>query len=429
MEDTFKVRVDRIFGSLDSSSAASPPPASSLRSLWCLTDDEVERKEWNRDKGSPTEFEPEQSNGELRIEEVPSRGLGELEEDLEDLGDDDLDAEEGEGEPSSQSGKPDDYNDEEWEIKSSIGRDCTLDYEEEEDVFDKVAVGREKAGDRLYMKDVTDYGIHIDSGNELPSSFGEVNRDPRANYIAAKLRLKEDAEAAGKLDSLSVVEGNANSAANSRVQPAEDDANLKPILKRKDGQTDSKTRKRVRFDPECIEKAPAEAEDIQMETEEAAVTTEVSVPTKEFSSAVPDYIRNPSRYTYYTFDSSSDMDEQSNRQAYMDFLNTVRKAEGSDDETPADLPKSVMFVPRKKRNEAAETENGADSLQDKEEVSREVPGGHRRAIPIGIAAVGDQESEVSAMDEDETESAVNVRSSSKRAGRQYRVKSTSEADE
>lgn len=25
--------------------------------------------------------------------------------------------------------KPDDYNDEEWEVRSSIGLDCTLDYE------------------------------------------------------------------------------------------------------------------------------------------------------------------------------------------------------------------------------------------------------------------------------------------------------------
>lgn len=124
MEDTFKVRVDRIFGSLNSSSAASVSPASSLRSLWCLTDDEIERKEWNRDKGSPEpEFVPECMPNVPRIE-GPSR---ELEKDLDDLEEDDL--EEDEAEPSSRSRKPDDYNDEEWEIKSSIGRDCTLDYE------------------------------------------------------------------------------------------------------------------------------------------------------------------------------------------------------------------------------------------------------------------------------------------------------------
>lgn len=71
---------------------------------------------------------PRRSRGDFRDE---------LERDLEDLdddGDDDLADQEEEGEPrsrgsASQSDKPDDYNDEEWEIKSSIGRDCTLDYE------------------------------------------------------------------------------------------------------------------------------------------------------------------------------------------------------------------------------------------------------------------------------------------------------------
>ena len=99
MEDSFKVRVDKVFGSLNSSSS------SSLSSLWCLTDDEIERRQWNRDKTIP---QPQ------------------LEKDLQDLDDDDDDKD---LQGSESSKKPDDYNDEEWEIKSSIGRDSTLDYE------------------------------------------------------------------------------------------------------------------------------------------------------------------------------------------------------------------------------------------------------------------------------------------------------------
>ena len=56
----------------------------------------------------------------------------ELVKDLDDLDDEDVEEEEEEEEAlmsSIKGGKPEDYNDEEWEIKSAIGRDCTLDYE------------------------------------------------------------------------------------------------------------------------------------------------------------------------------------------------------------------------------------------------------------------------------------------------------------
>ncbi|KAK4783448.1 hypothetical protein SAY86_007822 [Trapa natans] len=422
MEDTFKVRVDRIFGSLNASSVASASSDSSLRSHRSLTDDEIERKEWNRDKGS---LEPECRPNGSRITEEPSHGLRELENDLDDLGDG---LEEDEEEPASPSGKPDDYNDDEWEIKSSIGRDCTLDYEEEEDVYDKVAVGREKAGERLYMKDFCDYGREIDSGNGLPFSFGNADRDLRANHMAAEVRLKEDAEADREKGTLTVLEGRSNSASRSWIKPSEDDRNLKSILKRKDGQMGSKPRKRVRFNALCIAEAPAMAEDTQMETRGAAASREAPVPSQKFSSAVPDYICNPSRYTHYTLDSSGDMDEQANRQAYMDMLNILKRSQNPEDETPRERPSSVIFVPRKRRKGDASNGNYADS-QVKVKVVEEVPN-HRKGLPVGIAIEDDHESGACAMEEDdEIAPAVNVGSSSRKAGRHYRVKPTSEVEE
>lgn len=111
MEESFKLRVDKIFGSLvHEPSAASP---SSLNTLWCLTDDEIERRTWNRDKGEP-EPEPD-SDSQPKYDE--------------DLDEDDDDVEEKDDLQRRGSSKPDDYNDEEWEVKSSIGLDCTLDYE------------------------------------------------------------------------------------------------------------------------------------------------------------------------------------------------------------------------------------------------------------------------------------------------------------
>ena len=51
-----------------------------------------------------------------------------LQKGLHDLDDDDDDDDEEEEEPRGVS-KPPDYDDEQWQIRAGIGRDCTLDYE------------------------------------------------------------------------------------------------------------------------------------------------------------------------------------------------------------------------------------------------------------------------------------------------------------
>ncbi|GKG17630.1 nonsense-mediated mRNA decay protein 2-like protein isoform X1, partial [Tanacetum coccineum] len=113
---------------------------------------------------------------------------------------------------------------------------------EEEDCFDKVAVGKEESAERFYMKDVNDYEVEMDSNIALPGSLTDVIKDPRANHKAAQLRIKEDYESAKKLGACNV----------------------------------------------------------------------------------PDHVLNPSRYTHYTFDSDEEVDEESNRKACMDFLNTLK---------------------------------------------------------------------------------------------------------
>ncbi|KAG5396546.1 hypothetical protein IGI04_018360 [Brassica rapa subsp. trilocularis] len=58
---------------------------------------------------------------------------------------------------------------------------------------------------------------------------------------------------------------------------------------------------------------------------------------------VPDYVRNPSKYIRYKFD-EGEVDEESNRKAYMELLNMIR----SRDEHLVELPTSVAFVPKRK---------------------------------------------------------------------------------
>ncbi|KAF3435319.1 hypothetical protein FNV43_RR22406 [Rhamnella rubrinervis] len=430
MEDTFRVRVDKIFGSLTSSSSSSATPSSSLSSLWSLTDDEIQRREWIREKGSP-DPEPNSYQSFLAYRRAkPVKNSKdeddyrfELEKDIEDLDDNDVEDDEDRvgSRLSSRTAKPDDYGDEEWEIKSSIGLDSTLDYEEEEDQYDKLADGKEEARDNMYMKEINDYGIDVDSISMLPTSFKEVVKDPRANHLAAKIRLKEDADAAKGIDSLRVSDNDAPTSIDAETISSENGINPKSILKRKETQLDLKSHKRVRFDPECKDNSGSEADlegtkAIPMESSSTGVA-------KDHLSGVPDYLRNPSKYTRYNFDSSNDMDEESNKQAYMDFLKQLKKSNNMEppaEDASADLSKAVKFIPRKKTSDATMSAEVMPQVGNRGDFVRP------RAVPISIAVA---EGDVCAMEEDEPEMAAERRDSLQRTGRQYRMKARSELDE
>ncbi|XP_044501133.1 uncharacterized protein LOC123222438 [Mangifera indica] len=412
MDDSFRIRVDKIFGSLSSSSSPN------LNSLWSLTDDEIEKNEWNRAKEEP-EPEPKSFFANVREKNKTERFGEGLEKDLLDLDDgldDEAEARDSQG-LSSRSGKADDYNDEEWEIKCNIGLDCTLDYEEEEDQFDKVASSEEKTGDHIYMKDVIDYVTDADCCDELPDSVKDFSRDPRANHVAAKIRLKEDAEAAKKIGSLRVSEQCAPSFMDAKNNSEEDC--LKPILKRGDNPSDSKPKKRVRFDSEC-----KDSFDENTHREEAIISNEAFTSPPDYPTGIPDYMRNPSKYTRYTFD-SDDIDDNSNAQAYMDFFKMLKKntTELPVEDDSRDLPKTVTFIPKRKTGDATMTEYNSKSKDDtgKESV-------HKRGLPVGIPAADVEDDEVCAMDEDEPESKVNKTIGSQKSGRQYRRKVKSDME-
>lgn len=299
--------------------------------------------------------------------------------------------------------------------------------QEEEDHYDKQAIGKEDAGDRLYMRDINDDDIGISSRNVLPTMFRDVARDPRANHMAARIRLKQDDEAAAKkIGSLHVSEQSAPD-----INAASDAVNPKSILKSKDNPSELRPQKRVRFDSECDDREGSndeneETRDVRQKTssveEDAALNQ--SSKSQEFASAVPDYIRNPSRYTHYTFDSSSDMDDQANKQAYMSFL---AQAKGSNtgsqtDDTLDDLP-SVTFIPKKKSGDVNMGENEMVSKQ-KLDVGKESM--NRRAFPVSIAAGETENSDVSAMDEDEPEAIEDTKKSTQKFNRKYRKKTNEE---
>lgn len=187
-----------------------------------------------------------------------------------------------------------------------------------------------------------------------------------------------------------------------------DDNGLKPILKRKESQADSKLQKRVRFSSDVRDdNSTGGEEDSVMVTS----SHDESIVQRDNPSGVPDYVRNPSKYTRYTFD-EGEVDEESNRKAYMEFLNMIRSRDEPLEDPLVELPRSVAFVPKKKptaEGKVRDTDKGYE--------------GRRGAIAI-IDAIED--STVSAMEEDEPETALNV---VRRPGRQYRARAKEDQEE
>jgi hypothetical protein len=121
MDDSFRVRVEKVFGSL------APSKSPVLQSSpWSLTDDEVERREWRRgtDTSDRDETPCSSSFDEFfkKDEKASWRKLRRArQEDLHDLDDG--------NEQSDRSFGGKDGERDTWEIRSWIGLDSTLDRE------------------------------------------------------------------------------------------------------------------------------------------------------------------------------------------------------------------------------------------------------------------------------------------------------------
>lgn len=292
MQDSFSVRVGKTFDSL---------PCSS----WSLGDEQIDRRECNRDKDSPV---PESELHKYNTNPTDDFG-NELENGLYDFFDDEYLVEEeelhGSNGQSTESKanpktKPDDYDEEQWDIKTSIGLDLTLDYEDEEDGYDRFAVG------------IEDFVGHSDM-NKYVNDDHEIDNDEVPNLLKGFTG-----------DTL--------------------ENGIKTLLKRMsiDDHLVSSTRaKRVRF-----------ATKRSMKDQKIGGQQQFRITC----------VRNPSRYTHYTFDSSDDMDDKSNNQAYLNLRmqllrlmksDTVEGLEAKDD-AYIGVPNPVASVPiRKKSTDAS----------------------------------------------------------------------------
>ncbi|KAL7604346.1 hypothetical protein Lser_V15G14515 [Lactuca serriola] len=400
MDQSFNDRVDKVFGSISSSSSTP----------WSLTDAQVERRVWNRHKADNKDDDDDETLVSSSFDNLfngrSNRRKSLDEDDDEDVGGDDAFETE---------------NDvDEWDIRSSIGLDSTLDKEEEEDAYDKMAEGRENGDEceRVYMKDVTDHGPYLNSHNVLPSLVHE-------NHDAAKTRLKEEDDDDDE-PMLNAEEVEACVPAASGECEGGYGMRIKSILKRKNNDDALKpTAKRVRFDPSC--------------NKTDGLRNGIQVQGFASPGNVPDYVVNPSKYTRYDFD-----EEGSNREAYLEIMES--KHVGVEESLPtssSSSSSSVVFIPRKKKKRGDDDDDDDDGIGAGEaaafnhvRVREEQAKAKRSSTAKGIIAIAALELEVQQqqgegeaisqeMQEEEEESHV----CSKKPGRKYRSRMEQKDDD
>lgn len=224
---------------------------------------------------------------------------------------------------------------------------------------------------------------------------GGRTRDPRANHVAAKIRLKEDEIEANKL------KDSANQNSKSKEPHPEESSKAvppKPILKRKENSSDSEARtsKRVKFDFVSEDKSK-KPED----TCSASASSKTVSHQGKTGALVPDYLLNPSSYTRYSFDPSCELNEKSPTGEYMDIPKGVEASKTSDSESF----EKVSFIPQKKTKDVRE--DSSNCSETKPIVAGEVAEDERpSATEDGDTEIGESES----------------CTSFQRKGRQYRAK-------
>jgi hypothetical protein len=208
-----------------------------------------------------------------------------------------------------------------------------------------------------------------------------------------------------------------------QIKKAVEDVNVKPILKRKEEQADLKPRKRVRFDASVKDPESdmfEHDEDSPMVPQSMDVVTEKeNTSTPSESPGVPDYVRNPSKYTRYTLD-VPESNDASNRRALADLHDLLGKSDPNKihSGTPVEIPSSVTFIPRKKSVDAMAVDEGPRTSDSNSSV-------------IGMVAGASEETDQCEMDEDDSKasSTPQMHTNSKASSRRYRSIRTDGDDE
>lgn len=369
---SFGNRVDEIFGSL----------GSSLPS-WRLSDQQLPPNKWisGRERCSSRDDAPCASSFHPSSCcpppcQRPVHGSADGVSDADD--DDDSDGMDADAQDAFQAALAgaDDAGEEEGRLmRGMVGLDPTLDFEDEEDEFDKTAVGLEGNAERLYMREIKGSDRKADSSFSPPISFhylGRPPKDPRANFQAAIARLKEDdKEAAASSDR----QNGTNTGGKRSRECWTKDADCKPSQSAMSAKEEGKDKpvKRVRFALDVKQDIESSA---GKEMDEQAISVKPRVRSS-YASVVPDHVRNPAKYTHYTLDWSEEDNDKSNMEAFRACAEIVSKKLTEGCERPEEPPQRIQFIPRLQKSWGA-GQKGSNQEADP-----------FQACPVGIAACQD----------------------------------------
>lgn len=349
------------------------------------------------------------------------------------------------------------------QMRQIVGLDTTLDFEDEEDEFDIAAVGREGDAKRMYMSEVKGSNMKLDKRDCLPLSFNDLKsapRDPRANHVAAKARLEEDAKDASTSYTRSVsCEANCEQDCMEEEQAtmanpkqcfsppinflvADNVENL--VTKTKRTSCESEIQKIHSAGPpvDLSEKSEERVKPVKRvrfaldidQKNETPVCQKINMKPRVpilHPSRVPDHVRNPSKYTHYTLDWSKEDNEESNFEAFKacaDMVRRNRKAETTCP-VPEEMPQRIQFIPR--LNKSSEDVRKSRMEEDDQSLTRPIRFAmcvddsetERKNLGLSNGALDDCESE-----EDVASESISVRKSIK-GPKQYRSrKGVAESD-
>ncbi|KAL3700622.1 hypothetical protein R1sor_018644 [Riccia sorocarpa] len=445
MESSFRTRVDRAFGFLLGSnvqnpgtavreSAADSESSGAAADIWSVSEQPISSERFPKAGDEDTEGESDDNTAAdyERFLKMERRGRRRRRDDLtaDEPADEreDEDSEDEQREPKRRREDTEyaddvilqraDYDEEDAEVQEMrrmIGRDCTLDFEEEEDEYDKLAVGREGTGDRIYMREIRDSGL--DTFHDPPGhsgALGTLRRDSRANHAAAAARLKEDKEAEenynrtasgrdrtdsqaklprvssaisclkrrlgdeGKpkeapsettpqiIGGLSSTEKVAEGSQDRRSSDHEGKSGLDVAAQASDLGSDASlvTRKEKKARTVRFAVADDVSEENREREGEVAVSTNRSNTISNYGrvpSSVPDHVRNPSKYTHYTLEWSDDEeDSKTNLSAFQSFVALQKEQEKPEESGSVALPKAITFNPKVGGNSLKAAGNGVE---------------------------------------------------------------------
>ncbi|EFJ28186.1 hypothetical protein SELMODRAFT_441268 [Selaginella moellendorffii] len=359
-------RLDQVFGGLGNGSAPS---------LWSVSGTQLERQQWRPAANSDDEDEGPTCSSSFRSEEEQATKRVRQDEN----GDENVDEEE-----------------EMIRVQAMVGMDTTLDYEDEEDEYDKVAVGREGAGDRLYTSDVK---ASFDSLSVLSGASFMARDDLASRKAAAADRLAEAREAKinGTTPDLHRTEDLHRRSSSSRPKSS-GTRTSDSSDKRKNESRDDRPQKKVRFAvEEENQKTRRTPRDDGGHRQRAGI---------DRYRNVPHHVRHPEKYTHYTLDWGEE-GNSNNVQAWQSTMAAINSAKNEgEEEQPFELPQHVPFVPRANKERAGSSKPGGSTKDST------TPSGS--ATSVSFAARG-LEDEGVAMEENAQPSSKNQKSRSYRS--------------